>query len=102
MMMTVVALVAVALMLVGVLMYIWVNPENIKKTTTLNAMLIVSTLASIASVGLCIAFVTKLIPISFDTVMQVLFITLVCVANVKYLKKVYDNIKMRRCLARES
>jgi hypothetical protein len=34
--------------------------------------------------------------------MPVLFTTLICVANVKYLKKVYDNIKMRRCLARES
>lgn len=101
-MMTVVALVAVALMLVGVLMYIWVNPENIKKTTTLNAMLSISALASIACVVLFSIFVSKLIPISFDTAMPVLFTTLVCVANVKYLKKVYDNIKMRRCLARES
>jgi cytosine/uracil/thiamine/allantoin permease len=101
-MMTVVALVAVVLMWVGVLMYIWVNPENIKRTTTLKAMLSISALASIACVVLFGIFVSKLISISFDTAMSVLFTALVCVANVKYLKKVYDNIKMRRCLARES
>ena len=102
MIMTVVALVAGVLMVVGVLMFFWLRPESMK-LATLWAMLPISALASIASVVLCGVFVSKLIPISFDTVMPVLFTALLSVVNVSYLKRVIDSINfLRRCLARES